>query len=388
MLCLHCKSSEVGTVLVRETVPVYQNALYEDRVTAVDAPTGRLEIVTCKDCGATFNGAYDPSVISYDQGYENDQSNSSSFFAHMNAMADRVLSCLPSSSGVVVEVGCGQGTFLNMMNERAGPCDVQFYGFDPAFRSTGLSDRISIRQTLLSPSAFETSGNEIDALVTRHVIEHVSDPISFLSMIAETIQGNEKCKLFIETPCFDWIMRNNVVQDMFYEHVNYFTDKTLASAAVQSGLEVIDVEHVFDGQYLWLTARSGAGSELEKYVDRTVYDRALEYSASADQTLRHWRTLLRDCIPTAIWGGGAKGVTFSGLVDPNAETLKCIIDINPGKQGSHCAGTGLPIVSPSDAMALGVQRAIVMNPNYLREIRALIETLDFSLEILDVGAVQ
>jgi hypothetical protein len=49
-----------------------------------------------------------------------------------------------------------------------------------------------------------------------------------------------------------------------------------------------------------------------------------------------------------------------------------VIDINPAKQGRFLAGTGLRVEAPGEALARLApgSRILVMNPNYLDEIRA------------------
>ena len=72
----------------------------------------------------------------------------------------------------------------------------------------------------------------------------------------------------------------------------------------------------------------------------------------------------------AVWGAGAKGVTFAGLVDPDASRIDCVVDINPAKQGRFIPGTGHPIVPPDALAARGVRHVVPMNPAYRAEIAA------------------
>ena len=81
-----------------------------------------------------------------------------------------------------------------------------------------------------------------------------------------------------------------------------------------------------------------------------------------------------------MWGAGAKGVTFSNLLERLGIPIRAIIDINPAKQQRFCGGSGLPIISP--AMAVGkisTADVFVMNPVYLAEIRALLANVNANL---------
>jgi hypothetical protein len=74
----------------------------------------------------------------------------------------------------------------------------------------------------------------------------------------------------------------------------------------------------------------------------------------------------------AIWGAGAKGVTFANLIDPQSQRIACVVDVNPNKQGHFVPGTGHPIVGPMDVQAHGIRTALVLNPNYIYEIESLL----------------
>jgi len=74
----------------------------------------------------------------------------------------------------------------------------------------------------------------------------------------------------------------------------------------------------------------------------------------------------------ALWGAGAKGVTFANLVDSEGSWINCIIDINPKKQGKYVPGTGHPIVSYKEIRNYDIRNIILMNPNYRQEILKLL----------------
>ena len=69
----------------------------------------------------------------------------------------------------------------------------------------------------------------------------------------------------------------------------------------------------------------------------------------------------------AIWGAAAKGATFLNLIDPEALSIDCVIDINPKKRGKYIPGTGHEIIGIDQIKSRGVKAAINMNPNYANE---------------------
>jgi hypothetical protein len=82
------------------------------------------------------------------------------------------------------------------------------------------------------------------------------------------------------------------------------------------------------------------------------------------------------------WGAGAKGVTFCSLADPDCSRLAGVVDVNPAKQGKFLPGTGHPIVPPraaTDAAAV-----LVLNPNYVAEVRATLGRLGSAARVIDL----
>jgi hypothetical protein len=88
----------------------------------------------------------------------------------------------------------------------------------------------------------------------------------------------------------------------------------------------------------------------------------------------------------AIWGAGAKGVTFANLIDPQCQRIACVVDVNPNKQGHFVPGTGHPIISPAEVHTRGIRSALVLNPNYLYEIETLLKQAGLQVRLIDLMA--
>ena len=370
--CTICNSASLVPIIERVGTPVFQNAVYRDEKAAAAANTGRIKLVCCADCGFVFNAGFDSSLINYGQNYENDQSHSQVFLQHMEQVADCVLSALRATGGSVVEVGCGQGGFLVCLRRRSENRIVTLQGFDPSFRGGSLPEGITIWPRLLDEKVMKELGTSCDVVVTRHVIEHVPDPVGFFATIRKSVPEPDRVRLFVETPAFEWIVANRVLQDVFYEHVNYFTADTLALALAQAGFGRCVVTSVFGGQYLWADA-SAAGVDigLPAWTPQALAA-ARQYVADVEAQIAKWHSILDCTSDAAVWGAGAKGVTFTGLVDPNRTRIAVLVDINPKKQNAF-APTGHRIVSPAEAARMAIPRIVLMNPNYEQEVRAILD---------------
>ena len=110
-----------------------------------------------------------------------------------------------------------------------------------------------------------------------------------------------------------------------------------------------------------------------------------QYQSRAKAQIAHWQTRLLSLSqkgPLALWGAGAKGVTLAGLLDPQAQMISALVDLNPQKQGGFLPGTGHPIIAPPQLPEKGVVTALLMNPQYRDEILALLADLDIQLDLV------
>lgn len=369
--CPVCGASSASPLAHRTGVPVMQNAVYPSREEAVAAPSGDLLLLQCDRCGFVWNAAFDPGRISYSVGYENCQSHSAAFQDHLDAR----IACIAASLATkrwpsIVEVGCGQGDFLGLLARSLGRVDA--VGFDPSWRGADGAgpEGTQLYRRLFDHGAAKALAPDPDVVIARHVIEHVPDPLDFLRVIRAALPAGSTARLFIETPCNQWIRSNGAVQDLFYEHCSLFDAGSLARAIAVAGFVPDRVERVFGGQYLWAEATAAA-------ADRRVM--------TTDEAFRsRWRATIetaRAAGPVAVWGASAKGATFLFLNDPEGSLVDCVVDINPAKQGRFIAATGHVIVAPAEAARRGVTTVLVMNPNYREEILAMARSFTWEPQV-------
>lgn len=395
--CPVCCSSAIDTFLSRKGVPVHQNLIMGDQEAARNITRGDLTMTVCADCGFVFNRTFDPSLLSYGSAYDNTQSCSPSFRSYM----DDLLRLLIEERGVkncrIVEVGCGKGQFLKDLVERSGEGSTG-YGFDPSYvgPDTVFDGRIQFVRSFYGPDCADIPA---DVVVCRHVIEHVPEPLTMLRYVQQALKNSPHARVFFETPCVEWILRNQVLWDFFYEHCSLFTAHSLTTAFEATTFHVKSVQHVFGGQYLWLEAQVdltpfGGGQALTLLPDAKRAGRGAggEVKPLAHQFAEVEANLktewienidgLREKGKVALWGAGAKGVTFANLVDPDRTRIDCIVDMNPNKQGNFLPGTGHPIVPFTQLEERGVTTAILMNPNYQTENEAMLREAGLNIALI------
>jgi len=371
--CPICGTRAANVFLRRNNVPTHQNFLFEEERDAINIARGALSIAICHHCGFVFNADFDGLLLSYDEKYENTQSYSPVFEKYLDDLVDYLVNKKGVKNLHVIEVGCGKGYFLQKLVERGGNTGI---GFDPSYIGPlkELGGKLSFKRSFYDEASADLVA---DVIICRHVIEHIGSPLGMLETIRRALVNSPHAQVFFETPDVEWILKNQVVWDFFYEHCSYFSAPSIRLAFEKSGFLVNDVKTIFGNQYFWVEACPTMETKLPsiKNVD-SLTELAQKFSEANVKLLSLWKEKLVEIHAhgnIAIWGAGAKGVTFANLFDPKQELISCIIDINPQKQNKFLPGTGHPIIGYRELIQKNIRSVVILNPNYRQEIEALLE---------------
>lgn len=325
-------------------VPVLQNRVFETKEKAIQSDFGYLQIEQDQQTGIFENKLFDAGKLKYDQNYDNEQSNSPAFEAHL----DQVYTILePFMTGKkVIEVGCGKGHFFRKLSDRG----VDIVGCDPTYQG---SDPRIIKEFFA-----EELGLKGDLLILRHVLEHIQHPVDFIRYMARS--NGDKGLIYIEVPDLTWILANQVYFDFFYEHVNYFRPEDFRLIFGKIHAQGV----FFKGQYQYVIADLSAINN-PPYAFRKA---DAQVSFEKLDKLGDWLSKINK--PIYIWGGASKGVISAMHLLNRGVGVKALIDINPNKQNKYAAMTGLRILPPAEfKQQAGDAVVLIANPNYESEIR-------------------
>ena len=362
-VCPICSSHKNIEIFHEDNIPVFQNKIYPDEISAHLAELGSINLLLCRACGFVWNSNFEYEKLNYDSKYQNEQSYSREFKKHLTVVQKIIEEKNPKKSHIV-EIGCGKGSFLNLLHD-SGYYNIS--GFDPAYEG----EAPFIHKCYYPP---DRTYSPADLFIMRHVLEHVPDPFNFLKRTK--LANGKNGRIYIEVPAFEWIARQGAFWDISYEHCNYFTRSLL-----QSILPDCKTGYLFGDQYLYATGNFSVNiPENNSLFDANESTLINEFK----DKMEFCRRFVSETANLALWGAGAKGANFARMIDPNRENIRCIVDINPKKQGHYIAGSAHPIVSPEEFSDLDcVEGVIIMNENYLQEIKSMMKSWNGDFFVLD-----
>lgn len=378
--CPVCDGAQIRPVIRIPGVPVLCNFLYSSADAARKVDRGDIELVLCLHCGHLYNASFNPGAVNYRPGYENALHCSGCYRTYAQEQADSLLQRYRLAGSTVIDIGCGSGYFLELLQNR-GQCPG--IGFEPAMDADSVTTS-SARHIRIIADTFSSRYRDIQAKLyaARHVVEHLADPLSFLQTVRSAMIDWESV-LYLEVPDSSSMLARCSAWELIYEHYSYFTAHSLIYLLHRAGFSTGEPRSVFNGQFLAVEARpsqptgSAETHRLQNGIARTVQLTERFIDCYRSQRHRVKELLLKEQEQgrrLVLWGAGSKGIAFVNAIRESAE-ISCLIDINPAKQGKYIPGTGHEVMPPEYLADHRPDTVLIANNIYHEEIRARLDSL-------------
>lgn len=280
---------------------------------------------------------------------------------YLRRFAQSVAQAFPRTA-TILEVGCGDGTLLGLIQE-AGIGDV--FGIDPGQPARQGAASLPIACGYFPadlPPAWR--GKKCDLIITRHVLEHVETPREFVAGLAAHLRPDGQ--LWIEVPDLASTVRRQIWSNFYQIHCNYFEAPTLDALLAQTGLvcQGGEVVEIFGGS---LVRRYQFGSAV-------AVPPATRWEGLAAQVADYRRKLeaLAARLPEGSVGYGAaeRTAVMLGFCPALGAKLRHLCDGNPLLTGTYFGGTALPIVAKRELFTTPPPAVLLFAISHVREIVA------------------
>lgn len=285
----------------------------------------------------------------------------------------------------VCELGCNDGVFLAPLIS-AG---FSTYGFEPSSNvaSVAKAHGAVVVEEFFSYQASQDflnklNGQTIDLVFAANVLCHIPD-ISDIFRGVATILSPQGYFVF-EDPYWGDIVSRSSYDQIYDEHVHFFSVNTVRAIASLCELELVDVEkletHGGSMRYFLThkaskTAVSGSVQNwlmVEKMLGihswPVLENFAGKVAASKNLLLSLIQAKLDQGKRIAGFGATSKSTTILNYCGINAEQIEYVCDNTPLKQGKLCPGSAIPIVAEESFLTSPPDYALLFAWNHQAEI--------------------
>lgn len=360
MKCRHC-AEELALQLVDLGTAPPSNAYLT--VEALQRPERRfpLRVLVCERCWLVQTEDFTNAHELFDADYAYFSGVSTSWQAHAELYVGEMVARFKlNGKSRVVEVAANDGYLLQFVKARGIPC----IGVEPT-ASTAAAARakgIDVVQDFFGrrlAGEMSARGLQADLLTANNVLAHVPDINDFVAGFAALLKPHGVATF--EFPHLLRLMDDAQFDTIYHEHFSYLSLTALQAVFEKARLQVFDVQELptHGGSLRVFAQRADASTHAEVHT----VDKMLQRESDAGvRTAAYYRGLqmraerIRDDLLGFLsqakaegrsvmgYGAAAKGNTLLNFAGVGPELLRCVVDLNPAKQGKFMPGSRIPIV--------------------------------------------
>jgi len=385
MKCRHCAADLTLPLVDLGTAPPSNAYLTQE---TLQRPERRfpLRVLVCERCWLVQTEDFADAHELFDADYAYFSGVSTSWLAHAERYVGEMVARFGLDAGSrVVEVAANDGYLLQYVKARGIACT----GVEPT-ASTAAAARakgIEIVQDFFGrrlAADMASHGLQADLMAANNVLAHVPDINDFAAGFAELLKPRGVATF--EFPHLLRLMADAQFDTIYHEHFSYLSLTAVQRVFERAGLQVFDVQELttHGGSLRVFAQRVGTalhpvapavGTMLQREIDagmRTAaYYQGLQPRAERirDDLLRFLREAKREGRSVVAYGAAAKGNTLLNFAGVGNDLIRCVVDLNPAKQGKFMPGSRIPIVGPDALRQSRPDLLFVLPWNILAEVR-------------------
>lgn len=314
-----------------------------------------LALYQCRACGLV---QFDTEPVAYYRDVIRAGGGSSTMYELRKKQYEQFISYFGLQGKKILEVGCGQGEFLAILEE----FEVNAVGIE----HSGILVEKARKKGLRVLQGFIEDENSIvedapyDAFVQFNFLEHQPRPAEMLRGIYANL-GPAGVGL-LTVPSWEYILENDGYYELIRDHIAYYSKDSLRILLESNGFDVLDTSIVNrDTHSFWVRKKTCANVDMWKQTFGNLKSEVEEWIGSFAGKGRG----------VAAWGASHQGFTLLSTLRMDGK-VKYVIDSAEFKQGKYAPASHIPIVSPEHFHQDPVSAILIMAPGYTNEIYQLI----------------
>jgi len=358
--CRICSSNNVELAFAFKNHPIVHHLKKEHSNN--DSYTGSLDLYECLTCGFLFAKDYfAPATVLYEN-YITLSGQKAQI--HAQRVVDTIGYFINTPTPRIFEIGCNDGSFIKLMNAAGyDRIDAVEPAKDAYNQARNITDNVLNAFFTVDLAEKQLSAYSYDIVITRQVLEHISDLHDFLEGIKQILATDGLLVIEIPDHCMNYHFSD---YSFWEEHINYFTLNTLQQLLASHGFSIFYYETaIFSGQALIAYCKLNITKNSVRFYDydldmRKSYIQSFPNFKSGFQSFLHDTRISHESI--YIYGAGCRSLCLSHFLDSD-KLITAYIDDSSDKANSFTAGSSMLILpfeetKPGAYYLLGVNAEI------------------------------
>ncbi len=276
--------------------------------------------------------------------------------------ADIIKAKLIKPNSEILEIGSNDGFLLSIFKQNGF---TNVYGFDSSKKMVEVAEKNQIK-TFHGLFDLNTSNNinsKYDLIIANNVFNHANDPNNFLKGVVNVLSDDG---VFVfEVPYWLNTVKDLRFDQIYHEHISYFTVKSAKYILNSAGLHIFKIEKTeYHGGSIriYSSLNISDNNELTKeYINfeeknglfdiKTYKDYSSKIEEKKFKTLEHLCKLKLSKKKIVAVGAAAKGNTLLNYYGLNNGIIDYVTDNSEFKIGKFTPLTRIPILSDEEVFS-------------------------------------
>jgi len=299
---------------------------------------------------------------------------------HLKGIVEEAVSILNKSNGLVLDIGCNDGTLLGFYSE-----GFHKYGIDPSDVAQEIEKHsVTVIQDIFPSDELLNclQDTKMDIITSIAMFYDLEDPVTFAKGI-KNILAPEGIWIF-EMSYMPMMLKMTSYDTICHEHLEFYSLSVIEYILKKSGMKVFNVMlNDINGGSLrcYATHNTNFRYNNDQYIQNISVMRKAEFdleldtdkpykifqdkiNVHRDELITLLKKLKMEGKKIHIYGASTKGNTILQLCDIDNKIVDCAAERNPDKYGAHTLGTNIPIISEAESREMNPDYYLVL-PYYL-----------------------
>jgi SAM-dependent methyltransferase len=353
----------------------------------LNSETGSVQLRYLSNAEERYN------LYSYSYTSSNSNFSRNHWDKYANTLVDRF-----NPKGFVVEIGSNDGYLISKFRERGLPT----LGIDSSGSMCELANangQPSLHAVFTQPVAdvVKKKHGEACLVIANNVFNHANNPVDFAKGVRDLLSDDG---VFVfELPYWADSVSSGHLDQVYHEHISYFTVKSSWHLLLAAGMQMIDFDIVnYHGGSLRVFAKKGLVNPMSSKIQSAIEEEtksglfSVEFYEELQKTLKKRRNkwlqefydlLVRE--PDAVIigvGAAAKANTWLNWHGLTGMHLKCVTDSSEFKQGKYTPLSRIPIYG--DEMFSGYKNpyALILSWNISEPLKDALKKINPNVRFL------